>query len=30
MKVIAVPSTTDGGKTIGDDFDVRAGWGHCG
>ena len=30
VKVIAVPSTTDGGNMDGDDFDVTAGWGHFG
>ena len=30
MAVIAVPSSTDGGNMVGDDFDVTAGWGHFG
>ena len=30
IAVIAVPSTTDGGNMVGDDFDVTAGWGHFG
>lgn len=30
MKVIAVPSTTDGGNMADEDFAVTAGWGHFG
>ena len=30
IAVIAVPSTTDGGNMIDDDFEVTAGWGHFG
>ena len=30
LAVTAVPSTMDGGKMDGDDFDVTAGWGHFG
>ena len=29
-RIIAVPSTTDGGNMAGGDFDVTAGWGHFG
>ena len=30
MKVVAVPSTTDGGNMADEDFAVTAGWGHFG
>ena len=30
MAAIAVPSTTDGGNMVGDDFSVTASWGHFG
>ncbi len=30
IAVIAVPSTTNGGNMVGDDFDLTAGWGHFG
>ena len=30
LAAIAVPTTTDGGNMVGDDFAVSAGWGHLG
>ena len=30
LAAIAVPTTTDGGNMVGDDFGVSAGWGHFG
>ncbi len=30
MASIAVPTTTDGGNMVGDDFSLTAGWGHLG